>query len=187
MELLDWYRLFTWLCLAAVGALSFLWLLRIGAMVSARLLNVWQSVRRLLNANGIALATLVAGVATAGSLYLSEGGHLIPCRLCWYQRSMMYPLAIILIVALIRHEVSIRPYAITLALLGSAIALWHYLVEWFPSLEGVGGKCDIANPCSVRPLPLRFGFISIPFMALTAFALVATILWFGYPSRSVSE
>lgn len=187
MGLLEWYRLFTWLCLAALGALALVWGLRIGALASPRVRNTWETLADGLHASGLALGALVAGVATAGSLYLSEGGHLVPCRLCWFQRTMMYPLAVILLVAALRGDWSIRPYALTLALIGAAISTWHYLVEWFPDLEGVGGKCDIANPCSVRPLPLRYGFVSIPFMALTAFVLVATVLWLGYSSRSVTE
>ena len=68
----------------------------------------------------LAVTALVAAVSMAGSLYLSEGGHLVPCRLCWYQRSMMYPLAIILVIAAFRRNWGIRPYAVTLAVLGLA-------------------------------------------------------------------
>jgi len=187
MGLLDWYRLFTWLCLAALGALGLLWGMRLFALVSPSVARGWDAVVEALRGSGLALGALVAGVATAGSLYLSEGGHLVPCRLCWFQRTMMYPLAVILIVAAVRKDWSVRPYALVLALMGAALSTWHYLVEWFPDLEGVGGKCDVSNPCSVRPLPLRYGFVSIPFMALTAFLLVATVLWFGHTSRSVTE
>lgn len=47
----------------------------------------------------LASATVVAGVATAGSLYLSLGLGLVPCELCWYQRVLMYPLVVVLGVA----------------------------------------------------------------------------------------
>ena len=42
-------------------------------------------------------AWLVATVATVGSLYYSEIANFVPCRLCWYQRIGMYPLAVILL------------------------------------------------------------------------------------------
>jgi Disulfide bond formation protein DsbB len=175
MELTDWYRLFTWLCLAANAALVVLWGWRLVAAISPGARASWESVRGGLAEQGLALAAVVAVAATAGSLYLSEGGHLIPCRLCWYQRTMMYPLALILVIAAFRRDWGIRPYAIALCLVGVGISTWHYLVEWFPSLEG--SSCDPNNPCSALPLTRRFGYVSIPFMAGSAFLLVASVLW----------
>ena len=32
-------------------------------------------------------------VAMAGSLYFSESANFVPCKLCWFQRIAMYPLA----------------------------------------------------------------------------------------------
>ncbi|NDE79574.1 MAG: disulfide bond formation protein B, partial [Actinobacteria bacterium] len=54
------------------------------------------------------LAWLVAAVATAGSLYFSEIADYVPCRLCWFQRVCMYPLAGILLVAAIRRDRNVR-------------------------------------------------------------------------------
>ncbi len=47
----------------------------------------------------MAALTVVAGVATAGSLYFSEVLGLVLCDLCWYQRILMYPLVVVLGVA----------------------------------------------------------------------------------------
>ena len=41
-------------------------------------------------------ATLVAIVCSIGSLIYSEVVGFIPCRFCWYQRYLMYPVALIL-------------------------------------------------------------------------------------------
>jgi disulfide bond formation protein DsbB len=175
VDVTDWYRIFAWLAIAAEMALVLIWVTRlVGLHRSGAAL--WEQVRDGLRSQGLALAALVAGVATAGSLYLSEGGHLVPCRLCWYQRTMMYPLAVILIVAAVRRDWSIRPYAITLAMIGAAISTWHVLIEWFPSLE-TGSSCDPTNPCSALPLNRYAGYLSIPTMAGTAFLLVASVLW----------
>lgn len=174
MSLTDWYRIFGWLAIATEIAFIGLWLARTAGMTSVGT-NLWNRVQEGLRVQGLALAALVAAGAMAGSLYLSEGGHLTPCRLCWYQRTMMYPLAIILVIAAIRKDWSIRPYAITLALLGAAVSAWHVLVEWNPGLEG--GSCDPTNPCSALPLNRFFHYISIPTMAGSAFLFVATVLW----------
>jgi disulfide bond formation protein DsbB len=119
------------------------------------------------------LAWLVALVATGGSLFLSEIAHFLPCVLCWYQRVAMYPLAVLLGVAVWRRDPGIRPYALVLAGLGLPISAYHYLVEWFPQLEGTA--CDPTNPCTLVWVRL-FGYVSIPLMAGTAFAVIGTLL-----------
>jgi disulfide bond formation protein DsbB len=124
-----------------------------------------------LRRSALGLAATVAVVATAGSLYLSEGAHFLPCRLCWYQRIAMYPLAVVLVVAALRRDDSVRWYAIPLAVGGLAISLWHLGVE---HLDLGGGACEIANPCSIRWVE-HFGFVTIPFMAACGFAAIAVL------------
>ncbi len=181
MELTDWYRLFTWLCLAANAAL-------IGLIV-ARLIGgrVWQAVINQLGESRLPLAALVTTVAMVGSLYLSEGGHLTPCRLCWFQRIFMYSTAIILLIAAVRRDSHIVPYATVLLAIGSVISIYHRAIEINPDLEGVGGSCDPFNPCSAPPMPSAFGYISIPVMALSASLLAITLLTLLRPRRIPEE
>jgi disulfide bond formation protein DsbB len=120
------------------------------------------------------LAAVVALVSTVGSLWLSEGAGFLPCRLCWYQRIAMYPLAVVLGIAALRRDVAIRLYAIPLAAIGAAISIWHVLIERFPSLES-STSCEVANPCSVIWVE-RFGYLTIPTMALSGFALLVVLL-----------
>ncbi len=170
MELSDWYRLFTWLCLAANAALV--------GLVVARLVGgrLWESVSAQLAESRIGLAALVTTVATLGSLYLSEGGHLTPCRLCWFQRIFMYSTAVVLLIAAARRDSHITPYAVALLSIGSVISIYHRAIEINPNLEGVGGSCDPLNPCSAPPMPIEFGYISIPVMALSASLLAIALL-----------
>ena len=121
----------------------------------------------------------MAVVCTAGSLYYSEVAGFPPCRLCWYQRIAMYPLALILPIAARRRDVGVRRYAMPLAAVGGLIAVYHMLVERFPSLES--GSCDPTNPCSiiwVEPL----GYMTIPTMALSGFALILVLLAYAEDS-----
>ena len=131
-------------------------------------------VRVALGDQALQLAFVVALVATVGSLWLSEGAHFVPCRLCWYQRIAMYPMAVILGIAAWRRDVSVRVYALPVVAIGATISVWHMLIERFPSLESAS-SCDPANPCSLIWVE-RFGYLTIPTMALTAFALIATLL-----------
>lgn len=119
------------------------------------------------------LAFAVALTATLGSLYLSEVAHFVPCTLCWYQRIAMYPLVPILLVAAVKRDAAVWRYAAPLAVIGSAISIYHYQLERFPDQTSV--SCTLEAPCTVVWI-WRFHYISIPFMALSGFALIIALL-----------
>jgi disulfide bond formation protein DsbB len=159
---------------------TFLALLSLFALALALGLVVYRLVKGrdaagFLGGKALWLAWLVSIVATVGSLIYSEVAHFVPCRLCWFQRIAMYPMAVVLLVGAIRQEVAARFYALPLAVIGLAISIWHYVIQVFPSLEG--SACDPFNPCSARYVEV-FGFISIPFMAGAGFTLISVLLLF---------
>ncbi|MEN8234985.1 MAG: disulfide oxidoreductase [Actinomycetota bacterium] len=119
------------------------------------------------------LAFSVATVATLGSLYLSEIVHLVPCTFCWYQRIAMYPLVVILGIAAWRKDGGARIYAAAIATIGAAIASYHRLIQAVPELGG--SACSTGVPCTAAYFTL-FGFVSIPYMALSAFLLILALL-----------
>jgi disulfide bond formation protein DsbB len=121
------------------------------------------------------LAGAVAIAATVGSLYLSEVVHLIPCKLCWYQRIAMYPLAVLLPVAAWRKDNDFRLYAAIAAVIGLGVATWHRLMQAFPSLDS--GACAAVGPPCSAPYIMEFGFVTIPYMAMSSFALILALLW----------
>ncbi|HYT38146.1 MAG TPA: disulfide bond formation protein B, partial [Acidimicrobiia bacterium] len=124
--------------------------------------------------SAIALAAVVAAVCVAGSLYFSEVAHFPPCHLCWLQRFAMYPLAPILgIAAWRRRGALIRPYAMALALIGACISTYHVALEHHPEWES--SVCDPKNPCTLIWVK-RLGYLTIPTMALSGFALIITLL-----------
>ncbi|MDJ0923464.1 MAG: disulfide bond formation protein B [Acidimicrobiia bacterium] len=116
---------------------------------------------------------LVAGTAMFGSLYLSEIANLPPCRLCWWQRYAMYPVAVVLAIGAWRRDSRVRIPVTIAVIVGGAIAAYHYLIQWFPSLEG--NSCSITVPCTTAWFQV-FGFISIPYMALSGFAFVLVMM-----------
>lgn len=123
---------------------------------------------------GVWLAWGVATVATTGSLIYSDHYDLLPCRYCWYQRIAMYPLVVILLIAAIKKVNSeARRYGLPLAVIGIVISGYHYMIQQFPDLEA--GACSLSVPCSA-PYVWRYDFISIPYMALAGFLLIATLL-----------
>ncbi|MCM3747257.1 disulfide oxidoreductase [Paenibacillus pasadenensis] len=126
-------------------------------------LGFWQKYR-------LYFAWIVALTATLGSLYFSEIRGFIPCDLCWYQRIFMYPLAIILGIAVYKGDRAVVRYVIPLAWIGIAIALYQNLLIWNPSMAGLV-PCKSGIPCNVDYLNW-LGFITIPLLSLTAFTLI---------------
>ena len=117
------------------------------------------------------LAALITTTAMFGSLYFSEIVNYVPCRLCWYQRAAMYPLAILLVVANFKKLKFTKLVAVVLALAGGSISTYHWFLERFPDLDA--GVCDAKLPCEFIWFE-NFGFVTLSFMAFTAF--LATIV-----------
>ncbi|MDA0371472.1 MAG: disulfide bond formation protein B [Actinomycetota bacterium] len=128
-------------------------------------------------------AWVVAAVSTAGSLYFSEVADYVPCRLCWFQRICMYPLAGILLVAALRRDRSVKWYALPLTLAGLGVSTYHYVIEWKPSLGD--GACSVGPSCT--DIWFReFGFVTLAFMAWAGFAVILALL-FVTPRPPVGE
>jgi disulfide bond formation protein DsbB len=121
----------------------------------------------LLGAWGVSLA------ATLGSLYFSEIMKFIPCDLCWFQRIFMYPQVIILGLAAVRKEYGIARYSLTLSMIGGTISLYHYLLQKVPFFQKHAIACG-RIPCTEDYIDW-LGFITIPFLALTAFCLIVIL------------
>jgi disulfide bond formation protein DsbB len=126
------------------------------------------------------LTLLVAGVATMGSLYFSEVAHYVPCRLCWFQRVAMYPIAVIALVGLVRRDRGARWYFLPLAAIGLIISSYHYLIEWKPSLDT--GSCAMFGPACTDIWFRSFGFVTLAFMALCGFAFIIAVNVVTFPA-----
>jgi len=130
------------------------------------------------------LAFVVASIATGGSLFFSEIAHFVPCELCWYQRICMYPLTITTLLAALFDDPRAARYLLPLPVVGAGVSVYHLLVE-----NGVVGEsltCRISAPggCTVKWIN-EFGYVTIPTLALTAFALVfACLLLAAYEPRA---
>lgn len=146
----------------------------------APLMEICDAVRRY----GIVAAAAVTATATAGSLYYSEVVGFIPCQLCWIQRIFMYSLAAILVVAAIRRDTGIWVYGVALATLGFGVSVYHV---WIQAAGSETQFCTLEAPCSERHI-WDFGFVSIPFMAMSAFLFtIVALLLVGHNRNSKDE
>lgn len=121
----------------------------------------------------VGLAFLVALTATLGSLYFSEVAKFFPCILCWYQRILMYPLVIIILVGWIEQDEYLPRYVLPLSIGGMLLSTYHYMVQW--GLFSSEAVCAVGVPCSIRYINWA-GFITIPFLALAAFTMITIIM-----------
>jgi disulfide bond formation protein DsbB len=113
-------------------------------------------------------------IATTGSLYFSEIMRLPPCSLCWYQRIFMYPLVFILAVGIATSDKRSVWYSLPLALVGFIIAGYHNLLYYKIIPEGFT-TCAAGVSCTSRQIEW-LGFITIPLLSLTAFAIILALL-----------
>ena len=119
-------------------------------------------------------AWLVAGGATLGAIFLGEIMGLPICSLCWYQRSAMFPLAVLLPFALFPFNRSLLRPALVFALIGLALAIFHQSLvaglipaDLQPCRQGV--------PCSETVIRW-FDVVTIPLLSILAFSLLAALL-----------
>jgi len=121
------------------------------------------------------LVWILATIGTLASLFFSEIMKLPVCSLCWYQRIAMYPLVVILPIALFPFDAKVTRYAGVLVLVGWLIALFHVLLVagYIPKSAQ---PCIQGIPCSETHINI-LGLINMPIMSLFTFSLMGLLLF----------
>lgn len=126
----------------------------------------------------------VAAVSVVGSLFFSGIAGFVPCELCWIQRGILYTLAVILAVGLIARRSErrrafdnfMRKAGLILSGIGFPIAAYNVYLQ-------MGGgaliPCSATGPSCSLVYFVRFGFVTIPTMSLTALALIIAFMLLG--------
>jgi len=122
---------------------------------------------------------LLVCIATVGSLFFSEVHHEEPCTLCWYQRIIIFPLAVILGIAAFRNAYRIILYVLPLSLIGLAISLFHVIMIKFFAQKNFCPACTLK---AVSSDPITF-----PLFALGAFLLLNILLIWVYLRHKKSK
>ncbi len=100
--------------------------------------------------------------------------ELPPCVLCWYQRTFMFPLVLLLPLGLFPFDRKIVRYALSLALGGWLISLFHLLLVSGFIPESMT-PCTQGVPC--KEVQIQWlGFVSIPLLSFVAFSLITVML-----------
>ncbi len=133
--------------------------------------------------NAILLSFLVGVASVVGSLFYSQIAHFPPCELCWIQRGLLYTQAVILFSALFaRKSEHVRKYGnfvrkccLVLSAIGFPISAYNNYLQ-------LGGgaiiPCSATGPGCSYVYFIQYGYVTIPAMALTAFALILAFMLF---------
>src|SRR3989344_7150760 len=120
-----------------------------------------NSITKFLGKHGLLPAFLVALASTLGSLFYSNVAGFAPCELCWFQRIFMYPLVVLLGMALVKNDRRILDYALGIAGIGWFISLYQNYIYY--SEGGLKTVCQVggAGVSCVVTYVMEFGYITI--------------------------
>lgn len=147
-----------------------------------------QKITEALHKKGPELVVMASLLSIVGSLAYSLGFALEPCVLCWFQRIIMYPLPLIMGIAMYGKSASIGLMQVrVLGAIGLILSLYHYMTQQFPVLASSAGSplsCGVSGPSCTEVYIEVFGFLTIPLMAAFFFAfLVSFTHWLLSTSR----
>ncbi len=117
------------------------------------------------------------------SVWYSNVMNFPPCELCWVQRLFMYPQLLLSFIAIIKKDKKIVEYLLPMTVIGGVVALYHSLVHW-----GVGVgllACTSSGAECAKVYVLEYGYITIPFMALSSFVYLFTVSLIYYKSQKL--
>jgi disulfide bond formation protein DsbB len=139
--------------------------------------------------HALLLSFLIAAGGVAGSLFYSEYAHFAPCELCWIQRGLLYTQAIILFLALFaRKEEHVRRFGsmvqkacLVLSGIGFPVAAYHMYLQFG---GGALVPCSAVGPSCQYVYFITYGYVTIPTMSLTAFALILAFMLLRKPGSA---
>ena len=130
------------------------------------------SILQFFGKHALLFSYIVALVATLGSLFYSEIAKYEPCKLCLYQRILMYPQVLILGMAFLKKDKKIANYSIMLSVVGAGIAFYHYMLQRGVVQELVPCATVGYSVSCAEKFVMIYGYITIPLMSLSAFLLI---------------
>jgi len=101
-----------------------------------------------------------------------------PCKLCWFQRIFLYPSLFIGLIGFITKDRNALRYSLVLSSVGILFSAYHFFIQ-MSGITGLPctavGQSDACGGIFVQ----EFGFVTIPFMALTLNLYIIVVSWVG--------
>jgi disulfide bond formation protein DsbB len=158
-----------WLSLGTIG-------LQIASVILLVALFSKNNFRLLIEKHSLLIGFLAVLASVSGSLIYSLAIGFTPCELCWYQRILLFPQVILLIMALWKKDIGIWIYLRVLSLIGAAIAAYHYYGQMFNSSSL---PCPATGPSCAQVPFVEFGYITIPMMSLSVFIFLFILSFYA--------
>jgi disulfide bond formation protein DsbB len=133
-----------------------------------------RGVVRVLGRYAILLGFLISLGAIVGSLFYSEIVGFEACVLCWWQRVLLYPTAILFGIALWKKDRGVFKYVVPLVILAAIIGSYQAYANmgWGSILP-----CTAAEGACSKIYVKAFGYITIPMMSLTVSLYLLLMSW----------
>ena len=138
------------------------------------------SVDTLVRRMALPLIAMFGVFAVVASFWYSEVVGFEPCPLCWMARTMMFPLAVVGVVAAWRKDALAWPYLIALSVVGMLITGYHHLYQ-MGTISGTLCKAIEGGGDCLKRYVFEFGFVTLPLMGFVLFAAIALLAWLSRP------
>ena len=136
--------------------------------------KVANQISQIVDLYWLEIVFLISFSSLALSLFYSNVVGYAPCLFCWYQRIAMYPIVLMALIAFYKkYSTEIIDYALGLSIFGFAISAYQYYGQMF---QNELLPCQVSAVSCAEKYFVEFGYITIPLMALTSFALLIVVL-----------
>ncbi|MBI4128908.1 MAG: disulfide bond formation protein B [Parcubacteria group bacterium] len=144
----------------------------LGARIGRRYIPVSGRFLEMLAKIAVPVSTILALGGVGGSVYYSEIAGFSPCILCLYQRTILIMLLGLLILIGAWGRNRLTRAALLFSGVGALVSAYHYAIQFF----GISAICSYGvASCSSRYV-FTFGYITLPLMSFTIFAVIALLL-----------
>jgi disulfide bond formation protein DsbB len=93
--------------------------------------------------------------------------------MCWFNRICMYPLSLLTLFLAYHGDNRTARYLLPFPIIGAGVSIYHLLIE--NHVVATPAACQVGAGCAVKWINY-FGYMTIPTLALTAFALLIVFL-----------
>ncbi len=122
--------------------------------------------------HALSLSLLIAGLSLGGSYYYSLIAGFAPCKLCWFLRIFLFSHIALYILGRFRER-GVFACSFILSIFALLVGAFQYYGSMFN--PAILAACEANGVSCSKNYFVYFGYINIPFMALSAFALLAMI------------
>ncbi|MFH0905319.1 MAG: hypothetical protein V1826_01180 [bacterium] len=120
-------------------------------------------------------AWAIAVIAVFGCWWVVNTYQLVLSELCWYQRVIIFSLAIVLSMGVIKRDKIVAYYALPLSLIGAGLGIYQ---NFFPRV------CTaVGSACGTVLFSLGNWGITPPVISLVVMILISIFLWLAWRAR----